>query len=633
MDYSEDWPGDELKPAKPSSPWYSEETAPESMILLLGIEKFLGLLEVPSGAVNDTWFKIIQTDDEFKAELEQPPTDDDFKDATKNLWDVLKAEEREKGFEVKPQTPNAWNKEFSELMSADQQALVDDFRHGVEHENLLKTLAVTDNPAPSGEDPQRVMEHLFPLWTYRQDEMKRARAIEKIIPIQKTGEELKKEMEKFQEENSEGNEIFAAHEDVHTCKIVLDKSALKKTNASNRMHKEWDKKHPDNTWNRDLHYAVKSFRLRWEYEKKNPGKSYAKDGLALHPIQSDDPARREATELEKEYHQFLKEFESANPFALDENGHGSGNIYSFFETGDFEGALSYLKENIDEFLYQCAWQDGPFRNLAQVYQKLARYDDALVAIELQLLISRWDWDYFTLVDILLDMGWKFDAITVLKSMEKRISCWKNPFPIVQYPERLVHQLLDSFQIAYNRIGDAPKEQEYIEKMIELQKSECLQSRLEGWAEFGTEVKIKTHEKLAKCLLKQGKFKDASVILGEANKLRDEFATQKPAEKKENLSAEEIKDFPIDHPEFIQAFANEIIKEQEETERILEKPKTGKGFEDPFPNMSEDDYVGTMEFEFRNIIVNKLMRFTNWEKERVPQDVWEKAAELKKNCGS
>ena len=60
MDYSEDWPGDELEPAKPSSPWYSEETAPESMILLLGIEKFLGLLEVPSGAVNDTWFKIIQ---------------------------------------------------------------------------------------------------------------------------------------------------------------------------------------------------------------------------------------------------------------------------------------------------------------------------------------------------------------------------------------------------------------------------------------------------------------------------------------------------------------------------------------------------------------------------------------------
>ena len=30
-------------------------------------------------------------------------------------------------------------------------------------------------------------------------------------------------------------------------------------------------------------------------------------------------------------------------------------------------------------------------------------------------------------------------------------------------------------------------------------------------------------------------------------------------------------------------------------------------------MSEDDYVGTLEFEFRNIIVNKLMRFTNWEK--------------------
>ena len=87
--------------------------------------------------------------------------------------------------------------------------------------------------------------------------------------------------------------------------------------------------------------------------------------------------------------------------------------------------------------------------------------------------------------------------------------------------------MESFQKAYNRIGDAPKEQEYIEKMIELQKNEWLYPDAEP-----PEVKIKTHEKLAKCLLKQGKFKDASVILDEANKLRDELTTQKPAEKKE-----------------------------------------------------------------------------------------------------
>ena len=48
-------------------------------------------------------------------------------------------------------------------------------------------------------------------------------------------------------------------------------------------------------------------------------------------------------------------------------------------------------------------------------------------------------------------------------------------------------------------------------------------------------------------------------------------------------------------------------------------------------MSEDDYVATLEFEFRNMIVDKLMRFTNWQKERVPRDVWEKAAELKKTA--
>ena len=254
--------------------------------------------------------------------------------------------------------------------------------------------------------------------------------------------------------------------------MALDKSALKETNAANRMHKEWDKKHPDNTWNNDLHWAVRQFRSRWEWEKNNPGKSYAKDEIGNNTYTQDWTEKnswywREATELEKEYDQFLKEFESANPFALD--GNFSMNVSSLTKAGDFEGALSYLKENIDDVLHMYPDQDGPFRWLAHIYQKLARYDDALLAIELQLLISGWDWDYFSLVDILMEMDWKFDAITVLKSMEKRISCWKHPFEIVEYPERLVIWLLESFQKAYNRIGDAPKEQEYIEKMIELQK--------------------------------------------------------------------------------------------------------------------------------------------------------------------
>jgi len=187
----------------------------------------------------------------------------------------------------------------------------------------------------------------------------------------------------------------------------------------------------------------------------------------------------------------------------------------------------------------------------------------------------------------------------LKSMEKRISCWKNPFEMSPFPEQYVMHLLESFQKAYNRIGDAPKEQEYIEKIIEFQKTG-------DWnidSAPTLEEQIKIREDLAKCLLKQGKFKPASVILDEANKLRDEFATQKPAEKKKQV---------------------QVLETQEL------KP-VGKGFEDPFPNMSEDDYVATLEFEFRNMIVDKLMRFTNWQKERVPRDVWEKAAELKKTA--
>jgi len=576
-----------------------DEYVPASMILYLGIEKFLGLLELRDlsltstmevNGISESGLKIMQTDDEFNAELAQPPTDEDFKNGLDSLWDSIKLPEDRKAFfeDEKPQTPDWWNKEFSELMLADQQALTDSFRNGIEHnsewyENLTE------------EQKQELLSD----YNWRKERKKSARAIEKIIPIQKTGEELKKEREKFQEENNEEYEIIVsnANWNTHTCKIALDRSKLEETNAANRMHKEWDKKHPDNTWNNDLHWAVGDFRTRWKWEKNNPGKSYETqfEEYGGHP--NNHPYRREATELEKEYDQFLKEFESANPFALDHTF--SINVSSLTKAGDFEGALSYIKENIDLELHQYPTQQEPFTWLAYIYQKLARYDDALLAIELQLLIGASDSGYFSLVDVLMDMDWKFDAITALKSMEKRISCWKNPFEMSPFPEQYVMHLLESFQKAYNRIGDAPKEQEYIEKIIEFQKTG-------DWnidSAPTLEEQIKIREDLAKCLLKQGKFKPASVILDEANKLRDEFATQKPAEKKKQV---------------------QVLETQEL------KP-VGKGFEDPFPNMSEDDYVATLEFEFRNMIVDKLMRFTNWQKERVPRDVWEKAAELKKTA--
>ena len=67
-----------------------------------------------------------------------------------------------------------------------------------------------------------------------------------------------------------------------------------------------------------------------------------------------------------------------------------------------------------------------------------------------------------------------------------------------------------------------KEQEYTEKLIEYEKTG-------DWnidSAPTLEEQIKTRENLAKCLLKQGKRKDASVILGEANKLRDELCRPK-----------------------------------------------------------------------------------------------------------
>ena len=149
-------------------------------------------------------------------------------------------------------------------------------------------------------------------------------------------------------------------------------------------------------------------------------------------------------------------------------------------------------------------------------------------------------------------------------------------------------MFSQFIYAYRNVGNAPKEQEYIEKSIEFEKK--------GFSDI--EIQMKHREDLAKCLLKQGKFKYASTALEQANKLRDELGSQKPVKKREQ-----------------------------------EKDFVGKGFDDPFPNMSEDDYIGTLEFKFRNLIMNKLMKLPNWEKERVPPKEWQAAIELKKTSES
>ena len=164
-----------------------DEYVPASMILYLGIEKFLGLLELRDlsltstmevNGISESGLKIMQTDDEFNAELAQPPTDEDFKNGLDSLWDSIKLPEDRKAFfeDEKPQTPDWWNKEFSELMLADQQALTDSFRNGIEHnsewyENLTE------------EQKQELLSD----YNWRKERKKSARAIEKIIPIQKTG--------------------------------------------------------------------------------------------------------------------------------------------------------------------------------------------------------------------------------------------------------------------------------------------------------------------------------------------------------------------------------------------------------------------------------------------------------------
>jgi len=617
---------------------FEEEHVPASMILLLGLKNFLDMLwlrdykteyftkgmTLTTSYTNGRKGKVkkvpsyrpILTDDEIKkiteTTLEPEPTDEEWRDGIKICWDYdltkaerkallqqLKADLQNDIEEIKKQypeiadlqTPNAENKSFDKLMPADQQTLLTVFKAMCQERDR--------NPEGAYED-RRDKEHEQYLYG-------------KLIPRQRTDDEIKKDAERIQQDpadefeptGKEACELIMTHDSgnihgdatkvhhpdgvLNACKMCLDKHVADREKRLDMLHKEWDKKHPESTTTKLNEHQVQQ------------GQIWDGNFQSYHVSHERFPPK---TELEKEYFQFREEDLKKYP-----------DLQYFLNAGDFEGALSHIQENINEHLHRHMWGGGDavFRDLAMVYQKLARYDDALLAMELQLLIFPADWDYFQLVEILLDMDWGHEALSALNEMQKRISEWRTPFGIWSHEEHSIYQLFTAFTKAYRKVGNAAKEQEYTEKLVGFEKIITVDPK----------DRIKTREDLAKCLLKQGKFKDASVILGEANRLRDELTTPKPAEKKENLSAEEVKNFPIDHPEFIQAFANEITKQQEE------KPKTGKGFEDPFPNMSEDDYVGTMEFEFRNLIVTKLMRFTNWEKDRVPQDVWERAVELKK----
>jgi len=639
------------------------EYAPESIILLLGLENFLDLLYLRDykGWAHENNLKPILTDEERKKAQEPikkwlcsagrfhtiqyldfpEPSDEEWREGIKNTWEFgsypkkkwieLCQQLNEEDQVADLQTPNAENKSFDKLMPADQQTLlviykelhsehfspdVELFRSGMDgywdrigpkHKFAARKCAGCGKQIPDdffGNDRK---------WSEKISQYSES-VISKLIPRQRTDEEIKKEIEKIQQDpideyedlvDKEACESIITHQ-IHECQVARDKHAADSAKHLDMLHKEWDKKHPENRAEEAKEYHDTFF----EFETTDPQNKW-----------------REASELEKEYYQFRKEDGEKHPEMLTT----PVMLRQFEDAGDFEGALSHIKEYIDDHLHRDFWGGGHaiFRDLSILYQKLGKHTDALLAMELQLLVNNWDWDYFQLVDLLLDMDWGFDAISVLNHMQKRISEWDLPFGIWSHEEVQINQLFTDFATAYWKVGNAPKQQEYIEKIIEFEKVlHVVHGQVQGNVEqlLTLDKKIKTREDLAKCLLKQGKFKDASVILGEANKLRDELSDQKIlAGKKENLSAEEIKNFQNNNPEFIQAFTDEIIKQQEE------KPKTGKGFKDPFPNMSEDDYVGTMEFEFRNLIVNKLMRFTNWEKDRVPQDVWERAVELKKTA--
>ena len=269
---------------------YEEEHVPASMILLLGVKNFLDMLWLrdykdeyfTKGKTQTTSYgdgrkdkvekvpayRPILTDDEIKkiTELTLEPTDEEWREGMKYIWNNCTVEQKKTVVDetkvegITLQTPNPENKSFDKLVPAVQQTFSEAWKNEAQSTQLLSL--------------KRHGASTFGMekWADRRNKQLDQYVYGKLIPRQRTNDEIKKDAERIQKDPADefeptGKEaceliITHDHENVHTCKICKDKYQADEEKAEDMFRKEWNKKHPDNTWSFDLDWNVKVFRSR-----------------------------------------------------------------------------------------------------------------------------------------------------------------------------------------------------------------------------------------------------------------------------------------------------------------------------------------------------------------------------------
>lgn len=294
--------------------------------------------------------------------------------------------------------------------------------------------------------------------------------------------------------------------------------------------------------------------------------------------------------------------------------------------GDFQMFKKRIKEQTQFDYFDC--MDG-FNNLAYAYWYCAEFDDAIKAAETHLkmypnMFGLWEIKWESLIHLKLE----HKAIKLLEELLNKLLAYKkNPQKKTEYDEEewdnweyghAESVLYGGLEKSYERIKDISKQLEYLEKQIkflEQNKNKLLEGEKNQDAPSGlfTNELIRVYERYGNALLSIRKNKEASVAFEKANILLEQLGTHKPSERNNDLTKSSI--------DQIDEFA-QTSNIQKSRERKLREGHVF--FHVPFADMSEDDMIGTIEIEFRRIIIKKLSKFDDWETERIPPDTLESA---------
>jgi len=309
-------------------------------------------------------------------------------------------------------------------------------------------------------------------------------------------------------------------------------------------------------------------------------------------------------------------------------------VYDLLELRD-KGDFYTLKKRIQEHLPN-SYTDwlSSFNHLAYGYYYCAEFEDAIKAAEIHLrmypsMFGLWEikWDSF------IHLQKENEAIELLEDLLRRLLIYKKNREVeTEYNEEdwdsvweqgyAEAVLYEGFVKAYVGLQDVSKQIEYLEKWIkflEENKDQLLESDDQESIPHGlyeSEL-IRVYEKYGRTLLSQRKKTEASIVFEKATAIRNQ--SKIPKTIKIGIDLEESSIDRID--EFSKAV--NIKKNGKKTSTLKSRV-----FFDNTTELSLDEMVGTLEIEFRALILRKLSKYDDWTNMKIPSDVWPDAERLK-----